>query len=154
MREARPAPAAPLLALGRVVLPDGVTGVAVPFYLAHPRLARLERAQMLEVEGGTPAWCLRILRHEVGHASRTPTASAAGSGASSSSARAPRSTGGLRPAALQPSFVVHLEAGYAQSHPDEDFAETFAVWLTPGSTGAPLRRVEGAAKSSSTWTRS
>ena len=33
--------------------PDGVPGVAIPFYLAHPRLEKLERAQMLEVEGGT-----------------------------------------------------------------------------------------------------
>jgi len=29
------------------------------------------------------------------------------------------------------SFVLHLDSWYAQSHPDEDFAETFAVWLTP-----------------------
>jgi hypothetical protein len=48
--------------------PDGVPGIAMPFYLAHPRLARLEQAQMLEVEGETTEWCLRILRHEVGHA--------------------------------------------------------------------------------------
>src|SRR5437867_8372789 len=48
--------------------PDGVPGIAIPFYLAHPRLAKLEFAQMLEVEGGDPAECLRILRHEVGHA--------------------------------------------------------------------------------------
>ena len=48
--------------------PDGVPGVAIPFYLAHPRLAKLELAQMLEVEGGDPESCLRILRHEVGHA--------------------------------------------------------------------------------------
>jgi hypothetical protein len=34
------------------------------------------------------------------------------------------------------SFVHHLEPWYAQSHPDEDFAETFAVWLTPDSPGA------------------
>ena len=47
--------------------PDAVAGVAIPFYLAHPRLERLERAQMLEVEGGTPEWCMRILRHEAGH---------------------------------------------------------------------------------------
>ena len=33
--------------------PDGVPGIAVPFYLAHPRLTRLELNQMLEVEGGT-----------------------------------------------------------------------------------------------------
>ena len=50
--------------------PDGVPGIAIPFYLAHPRLARLERKQMLEVEGGTEDWCLRILRHEAGHALR------------------------------------------------------------------------------------
>ena len=31
------------------------------------------------------------------------------------------------------SYVLHLDAWYAQSHPDEDFAETFAVWLTPNS---------------------
>src|SRR5262249_13860820 len=48
--------------------PDGIAGVAIPFYLAHPRLAKLELAQMLEVEGGDPAWCMRILRHEAGHA--------------------------------------------------------------------------------------
>jgi hypothetical protein len=28
---------------------------------------------------------------------------------------------------------VHLPDNYAQCHPDEDFAETFAVWLTPDS---------------------
>ena len=48
--------------------PEGVPGVAIPFYMAHPRLARLEHAQMLEVEGGTREWCMRILRHEAGHA--------------------------------------------------------------------------------------
>ena len=37
--------------------PDGVPGIAVPFYLAHPRLAKLELAQMLEVEGGDEASC-------------------------------------------------------------------------------------------------
>src|SRR5262245_44742594 len=40
--------------------PDGVPGVAIPFYLAHPRLMRLEKAQMLDVEGGTPEWCMQI----------------------------------------------------------------------------------------------
>ena len=48
--------------------PDGIPGIAIPFYLAHPRLAKLELAQMLEVEGGEPEWCMRILRHEAGHA--------------------------------------------------------------------------------------
>jgi len=48
--------------------PDGVPGVGIPFYLAHPRLTRLERKQVLEVEGGTKDLCMRILRHEAGHA--------------------------------------------------------------------------------------
>src|SRR2546430_9616770 len=48
--------------------PDGVPGFAIPFYLAHPRLMKLERKQMLEVEGGTDLSCMRILRHEAGHA--------------------------------------------------------------------------------------
>src|SRR6476620_6464561 len=48
--------------------PDGVPGFAVPFYLAHPRLIKLERKQMLEVEGGTEKECLQIMRHEAGHA--------------------------------------------------------------------------------------
>ena len=48
--------------------PDGGTAIAIPFYLAHPRLERLEEAQMFEVEGGEHEWCMRILRHEAGHA--------------------------------------------------------------------------------------
>jgi len=114
--------------------PDGVPGIAIPFYLAHPRLARLEHAQMLEVEGGTREWCLRILRHETGHAIENayllrrrrrrrelfgPT-----------SLPYPDS---YAPKPYSRSYVIHLDGWYAQSHPDEDFAETFAVWLTPGS---------------------
>src|SRR5215212_10947812 len=48
--------------------PDGVPGIAIPFYLAHARLEKLELAQMLEVEGADYDGCLRILRHEAGHA--------------------------------------------------------------------------------------
>jgi len=44
--------------------PDNVSGFAIPFYLAHPRLIKLERRQMLEVEGGAEAECMRIMRHE------------------------------------------------------------------------------------------
>src|SRR5262245_46513344 len=44
--------------------PDGTASMAVPFYLTHPRLERLEKTQMLEVEGGDHDWCMRILRHE------------------------------------------------------------------------------------------
>jgi len=117
--------------------PDDVPGIAIPFYLAHPRLAKLELAQMLEVEGGDREVCLRILRHEVGHAidnayrlRRRPTRR-----------RLFGHPGQEYPEYYTPkpyskSFVQHLDHWYAQSHPDEDFAETFAVWLDPQSMWA------------------
>src|SRR5206468_662322 len=37
-----------------------------------------------------------------------------------------------RPEPFSRRFVRHLPGWYAQKHPDEDWAETFAVWLTPG----------------------
>jgi hypothetical protein len=47
--------------------PEGVPAIAVPFYLATPRLKALETRMMREAEGGTPAWCMKLLRHEAGH---------------------------------------------------------------------------------------
>jgi hypothetical protein len=47
--------------------PDNTPGISMPFYLAHPRLAKLEREIMHEVEGGTRRECMMILRHEAGH---------------------------------------------------------------------------------------
>jgi hypothetical protein len=117
--------------------PDGIPGAAIPFYLAHPRLARLEQSQMLEVEGGTPEWCLRILRHEVGHAIenayRLKRLRRRIQHFGRSSEKYPED---YAPRPYSKSYVTHLGYGYAQSHPDEDFAETFAVWLTPGSDWA------------------
>ena len=114
--------------------PEGIPGIAIPFYLAHPRLKRLERAQMLEVEGGTPAECLRLLRHETGHAVqhafRLHRRKRFRELFGSSTEPYPDY---YRPNPGSRRFVVHLPHWYAQSHPDEDFAETFAVWLTPGS---------------------
>src|SRR5258705_2376439 len=114
--------------------PDSTTSIAIPFYLAHPRLAKLEDTQMLEVEGGEYEWCMRILRHEAGHAIdnafklrlRRQRRKVFGSYKKPS----PES---YTPRPYSKSFVLHLDAWYAQSHPDEDFAETFAAWLTPNS---------------------
>jgi hypothetical protein len=114
--------------------PDGVPGVAIPFYLAHPRLTKLEKRQMLEVEGGTRQWCLRILRHEVGHAIdnayRLHRRSRWRELFGSSSQPYPEF---YSPKPYSKRFVLHLDSWYAQSHPSEDFAESFAVWLRPGS---------------------
>jgi hypothetical protein len=114
--------------------PDGIPGIAIPFYLAHRRLARIERRFMREAEGGNRNWLMRILRHEAGHAI-------------DSAYRVRRRRGWrevfgpaslpypdtYRPRPGSRRFVQHLGAWYAQAHPTEDFAETFAVWLKPRS---------------------
>jgi hypothetical protein len=114
--------------------PDGIPGFAIPFYLAHPRLIKLERSQMFEVEGGTERECLRIMRHEAGHAAdnafglyrRKRYRELFGSFKS----HYPDS---YHPRPNSRDYVLHLPGWYAQAHPAEDFAETFAVWLVPRS---------------------
>src|SRR5204862_617559 len=114
--------------------PDSTPGIAIPFYLAHPRLMRLERKMIIEVEGGTRSECMRILRHEAGHVvqhayqlhRRKRWRELFGR----SSTRYPNY---YRPDPASRDYVHHLRLWYAQSHPDEDFAETFAVWLAPRS---------------------
>lgn len=113
--------------------PDGVPGVAIPFYLLHPRLMRLERKQVLQVEGGTRETCLRILRHEAGHALQH----AFGLHRLKRWRELFGSETQPYPDFYQPNpasrrYVIHLPYWYAQAHPAEDFAETFAVWLAPG----------------------
>lgn len=112
--------------------PKNTPGIAIPFYLTHPRLMRLERKMILEVEGGNERECQRILRHEAGHAvqnayqlqRRRRWQELFGT----SSTRYPKF---YRPNPASKNHVHHLRYWYAQSHPDEDFAETFAVWLRP-----------------------
>ena len=108
---------------------------------------RLERRKILDVEGGTPPECMRILRHEAGHvvqhAYRAAAAAAAGSSCSAAPRHAIRATTG--PTRAASNYVQHLRLWYAQSHPDEDFAETFAVWLTPAlELAQALCRLAGA----------
>jgi hypothetical protein len=112
--------------------PDGVPGIAVPFFLGHPRLLRLERRMLGEAEGSNRRWRLRLLRHELGHAVDT----AFGLRRRRDWQRVFGRAGApysrdytVRPGSRD--YVLHLEHWYAQSHPTEDFAETFAVWLRP-----------------------
>jgi len=114
--------------------PDGVPGVAIPFYLAHPRLTALEERQILDVEGGTPRWCMQLLRHEAAHAIDTAYRLHFRKGwrQTFGSFAAPYAKF-YKPKPYSRSFVQHLDMWYAQSHPAEDWAETFAVWLDPGA---------------------
>lgn len=112
--------------------PDGVPGIAVPFYMAHPRLMRLERHVMDEVEGGNANWLTRILRHEVGHALDNAFRLRRRKSWRRTFGRASRPYPEVyRPRPASQAFVLHLGHWYAQSHPTEDFAETFAVWMQP-----------------------
>ena len=119
--------------------PDGVPGCAVPFYLLHPKLTRIEQSRMLEAEGSDRATGLKILRHEVGHAIdhayrlhlRRKRQKLFGR----SSKPYPEV---YLPQPHSRRFVQHLHSWYAQAHPDEDFAETFAVWLQPRSGWSKL----------------
>jgi len=112
--------------------PEKETCVGIPFYLAHPALIRLEKKYMVDAEGETRPWCMKLLRHETGHAisyaykfytrpkwKRIFGPSTAEYG----------DTYKYRP--YSKNYVRHIDGYYAQYHPDEDFVETFAVWLTP-----------------------
>src|SRR6476469_10792602 len=111
--------------------PDETPLIGVPFYLADPRLERIEAEMAGGVEDDQEA--MRYLRHEAGHAlnyafhlyDRPEWRSLFGSFAKPYRDR-------YRADPFSRSHVRHILGWYAQKHPDEDFAETFAVWLTPG----------------------
>ena len=111
--------------------PDGTPLIGVPFYLADPRLERIESEMSFGVE--TDDESMRYLRHEAGHAfnyafrffDRADWRAMFGAFGAPYRDR-------YRVNPLSRDYVRHILAWYAQKHPDEDFAETFAVWLTPG----------------------
>jgi len=112
--------------------PDGVPAIGIPFWLAHPKLRRLEKKMMLDVEGGSDDEFMRILRHECGHTINYAYLL--------HRKNRWRKLFGLMSADYKDMFRVrpysrkyvhNIDNFYAQMHPDEDFAETFAVWLNP-----------------------
>jgi hypothetical protein len=114
--------------------PDGVPGFAVPFYLLNPRLQALQRRHGGEAEGGNARDLMRILRHEAGHAIDNAFRLRRRAGWRAAFGPASRRyAASYRPRPGSRRYVQHLGGWYSQSHPAEDFAETFAVWLTPGS---------------------
>ena len=111
--------------------PSGEPVIGIPFYLADPRLSHLEK-EINDLEDDRQT--MMYLRHEAGHALnyayglyKTPEWKQL------FGPYRRRYRDDYRPVAFSRSYVRHMEGWYAQKHPDEDFAETFAVWLTPGS---------------------
>lgn len=111
--------------------PSGEPVIGIPFYLANPKLARLER-EMNDLEDAREI--MLYLRHEAGHAFNYAYElykTAEWRELFGPFRRPYRDN--YRPIPFSRRFVRHIAGWYAQKHPDEDFAETFAVWLTPRS---------------------
>ena len=110
--------------------PDGTPLIGVPFYLADPRLERIEDDFAEGIESDQES--MRFLRHEAGHAfnyayrlyDRADWRTTFGP-----YSRPYRERYQADP--FSHDYVRHILGWYAQKHPDEDFAESFAVWLTP-----------------------
>jgi len=115
-------------------VPYETIAIAIPFYLARPELTLLQAEQACHVEGSGPKDILRYLRHEMGHVINYAYRL-------HESKEWVERFGPMqkpyeeeyRPRPFSREFVHHLPGWYAQKHPDEDWAETFAVWMTPDS---------------------
>ena len=113
--------------------PQGVPVIGIPFYLADPELFQLE-SQLSGIEPENEAETMMFLRHEAGHAFnyayllyRKPEWNKIFGKYSQPYVEE------YKPVPFSARFVHNVPGWYAQKHPDDDFAETFAVWLTPGS---------------------
>lgn len=119
-------------------VPFETVALAIPFFLARPDLADFHLQRTGHIEGTDAEDILRYLRHELGHVVNyayrlyDEPEWVQLFGAITQPYRDQYS-----PEPFSRRFVWHLPGWYAQKHPDEDFAETFAVWLTPRS---PWRR--------------
>ena len=113
---------------------DGVPGIAIPFYVLNKKLSQLCKKMNLEDEGFNKIECLKLLRHEAGHAIdnafKLRILRKRQQIFGLTSTEYPES---YAPTHESVNYVSHLNPWYAQAHPDEDWAETFAIWLTPDS---------------------
>src|SRR2546428_4665057 len=126
--------------------PDGQPVIGIPFYLADPQLARLERA-MNDLEDEREI--MMYMRHEAGHAfNYAYRLYITEEWRACFGPYNRRYRDFYRPVPFDRKFVRHIAGWYAQKHPDEDFAETFAVWLTPRSKWRlPCRGLPASGKS-------
>ena len=122
--------------------PSGEPTIGIPFYLARPDLAQIE-SEHNDLEDSREI--MKYLRHEAGHAfnyayklHRTPEWKQL-----FGPYRRPYREN-YRPVLFSKEYVRYLPGWYAQKHPDEDFAETFAVWMTPRSNWRKKYRGWGA----------
>jgi len=114
-------------------VPSDTVSIAIPFYLTRDDLTALHAERTGHVEGFSRADILRYLRHEMGHVVNYAYKLY-------DDPEWVKHFGSITqpyideyvPRPFSRRYVRHLPGWYAQKHPDEDWAETFAVWLTPG----------------------
>lgn len=112
---------------------DGSASLAIPFYLARADLIELHRERTGLVEGVSTRDILRYLRHEMGHIIDYVYKLNQNRSWRQCFGRPSRPyREEYRPHPFSPEYVIHLPGFYAQKHPQEDWAETCAVYLTPG----------------------
>ena len=114
--------------------PDAIPIIGIPFYLADERLSRIEDEIMEGIEAESDEEILSYLRHEAGHAFNYAYKlyeTEEWHHVFGPYSRPYRED--YRPNPFSRNFVRHIPGWYAQKHPDEDFAETFAVWIMPDS---------------------
>jgi hypothetical protein len=112
--------------------PQNIPAIGIPFYLADPELCKME-GQFTGVEAEDEKEVMMLLRHEAGHALNYAYRFFAKRGWSKTFGQFKIPYREIyRASPFSARFVRHVPGWYAQKHPDEDFAETFAVWLTPG----------------------
>lgn len=111
--------------------PDGIGGFAIPFTLAHPKLRALEKYYLGYCEGESKREFFKLCAHETGHAIdnafRLRLKKRRQRVFGLSSKTYPKF---YVPRVDFDNYVTHLKGFYAQAHPEEDWAETFAVWLS------------------------
>lgn len=125
--------------------PSGVPVIGIPFYLADQNLLHIEDALGAGAESERDI--MMYLRHEAGHAFNYAFKL-------HETDEWKKVFGDFqkpyldtyKPHPFSRKYVTHLSGWYAQKHPDEDFAETFAVLLTPNSNWRERYKGWGALK--------
>jgi hypothetical protein len=132
-------------------VPEGTVAIGIPFYLADEQLLKVHGLKTGLIEGQDEEDILRYLRHEMGHVVNYAYRLYANEEWTKLFGPMSRPySEQYRVKPFSPDFVRHLPGGYAQKPPDEDWAETFAVWMTPGQswremygdTAGALRKLE------------
>ena len=115
-------------------VPFGTIAIGIPFYLAHPDLVEMHGEEVGHIEGYSDTDILKYFRHEMGHVvNYAYKLYEDETWIKTFGSITQPYLEDYRPEPFSTRFVQHLPGWYAQKHPDEDWSETFAVWMTPDS---------------------